>query len=156
MLVWLTDWQIAEDHLFIRVGDTVDWTVYPADRDWVSRLFGHRLVIDWQFDSYGDALDQPSRRVSGKVAELCSVHCRQTRAREGLVPVTGEATLQPVADTTGSWLRYTAQEETSPTLALPRKCTRSRTRGPLTASRPTISTVMSYHSQTATKRIAPS
>lgn len=111
MLVWLTDWQIAEDHLFIRVGDTVDWTVYPADRDWVSRLFGHRLVIDWQFDSYGDAVDQPSRRVSGKVAELCSVRCPQIRAREGLVPVTGEATLQPVADTSGSWVRETAQEE---------------------------------------------
>ena len=111
MFVWLTDWQIAEDHLFIRVGDTVDWTVYPADRDWVSRLFGHRLVIDWQFDSYGDAVDQPSRRVSGKVAELFSVRCRQTRAREGLVPVTGEATLQPVADTSGSWVRDTAHDE---------------------------------------------
>lgn len=111
MLVWLTNWQIAEDHLLIRVGDTVDWTVYPADRDWVIRLFGDRLVIDWQFDSYGDAVDQPSLWVSGKVAELCSVRCRQTRAREGLVPVSGEATLQPVADTSGSWMRDTAHEE---------------------------------------------
>ncbi|WP_370629241.1 DUF6578 domain-containing protein [Paenarthrobacter nitroguajacolicus] len=101
----------AEDHLLIRVGDTVDWTVYPADRDWVWRLFGGRLVIDWQFDSYGDAVDQPSRRVSGEVAEVCSVRCRQTRTREGLVPVTGEATLEPVADTSGSWMRDTAHEE---------------------------------------------
>ncbi|TVU64853.1 hypothetical protein FQP90_07320 [Paenarthrobacter nitroguajacolicus] len=111
MRVWLTDWQIAEDHLLVRVGDPVDWTVYRADRDWVWRLFGDRLVIDWQFDSYGDAVDQPSRRVSGEVAELCSVRCCQTRTREGLVPVTGEATLEPVADTSGSWMRDTAHEE---------------------------------------------
>ncbi|MFK0005182.1 DUF6578 domain-containing protein [Paenarthrobacter sp. NPDC090522] len=111
MLVWLADWQVAEDHLLVRVGDTVDWTMYPADRDWVCRLFGDRLVIDWQFDSYGDAVDQPSHRVSGKVAELYSVRCRQTRAREGLVPVTGEANLQPVGDTSGSWVRDAAREE---------------------------------------------
>ncbi|MGR0161460.1 DUF6578 domain-containing protein [Paenarthrobacter nitroguajacolicus] len=111
MLVWLTDWQIAEDHLLIGVGDTVDWTVFPADRDFVYRLFGDRLVVDWQFDSYGDALNQPSLRVSGKVAELCSVRCRQLRTPEGLVPVTGEATLEPVADTSGSWTRQTAHEE---------------------------------------------
>jgi hypothetical protein len=51
MLVWLTNWQIEEDHRLITVGDTVDWTLYPADRDWVRRLFGDRLVIEWQFDS---------------------------------------------------------------------------------------------------------
>lgn len=83
MLVWLTDWQIAEDHLLIEVGDSVEWTVYPADRDWVWRLFGDRLAIDWQLDSYGEAVEQPSRRVSGRVAELSSVRCRRERAPEG-------------------------------------------------------------------------
>lgn len=110
MLVWLTDWQIAEDHLLIEVGDSVEWTVYPADRDWVWRLFGDRLAIDWQLDSYGEAVEQPSRRVSGKVAQLSSIRCRQERAREGLVPIAGEAVLEPVADTSGSWLRGTVQE----------------------------------------------
>jgi hypothetical protein len=113
MLVWLTDWQLAEEHLLIKVGDTVDWTLYPADRNWVSRLFGDRLVICWQFDTYGDAVDQPSRRVSGKVAELRSARSRQIRTDEGFVPVPGEATLQPVADTSGSWMRDAGQEESA-------------------------------------------
>uniref|UniRef100_UPI003F4925D6 DUF6578 domain-containing protein n=1 Tax=Paenarthrobacter nicotinovorans TaxID=29320 RepID=UPI003F4925D6 len=114
MLIWLTDWQLAEDHLLIKVGETVDWTVYPPDQEWVYRLFGDRLVIDWQFDTYGDAVDQPSRRVSGKVVELHSVRCRQTRTYEGLVPVTGEATLHPVSDTSGAWTRGTGLEESIP------------------------------------------
>ncbi|WP_211881629.1 DUF6578 domain-containing protein [Pseudarthrobacter albicanus] len=113
MLVWLTDWQLAEDHLLITVGDTIDWTLYPADRNWVSRLFGDRLVIDWQFDTYGDAVDQPSRRVSGRVVELWSVRCPKIRTDEGFVPVTGEATLQPAVDTSGSWMRQAGQEESA-------------------------------------------
>ncbi|MFF2317417.1 DUF6578 domain-containing protein [Arthrobacter sp. NPDC058097] len=113
MHVWLTDWQVAEDHLLIRVGDTIDWTLYPADRSWVSRLLGDRLVIDWQFDTYGDAVDQPALRVSGEVAELRSVRCRQIQTDDGFVPVIGEATLQPVADTSGSWMRLARQEESA-------------------------------------------
>jgi hypothetical protein len=105
MLVWLTNWQIEEDHRLITVGDTVDWTLYPADRDWVRRLFADRLVIEWQFDSYGDAVEQPSRTVSVKITELQSVRCRQLRTDEGIVPATGEATLQPVTDTSGAWAR---------------------------------------------------
>ncbi|MCI2957030.1 hypothetical protein MN032_04940 [Agromyces atrinae] len=103
MLVWLTDWQLAEDHLLIAVGDRVEWTLYPADANWVSRLFGDRLVIDWQFDTYGDAVDQPSIRTSGTVTGLQGVRCRQVRTDEGIVPVTGSATLLPVTDTSGSW-----------------------------------------------------
>jgi hypothetical protein len=103
MLVWLTNWQIEEDHRLITVGDTVDWTLYPADRDWVRRLFGDRLVIEWQFDSYGDTLGQSSRRVAGEITELQSVRCRQLRTDGGIVPATGEARLQTVTDTSGSW-----------------------------------------------------
>jgi hypothetical protein len=110
MLVWLTDWQIAEDHRLITVGDIVDWTLFPADRDWVRRLFGDRLVIEWQVDDYGDAMSQPSRTVSGEITELQSVRCRQLQTGEGFVPVTGEATLQSVTDTSGSWARPAPHE----------------------------------------------
>lgn len=103
MFVWLTDWQLAEDHLLIGVGDTVDWTLYPADTEWVARLFADRLKIEWQFDTYGNAFDQPSRRVFGKVTDVRSVRCRQVRTNDGIVPVSGEATLLAVHDTSGSW-----------------------------------------------------
>lgn len=44
-----------------------------------------------------------------------SVRCRQVQTTEGLVPVTGEAKQQSVADTSGSWMRqgWLAQNETS-------------------------------------------
>lgn len=114
MLVWLTDWQLAEDHLLIRVGDTVDWTLYEADHDWTSRLFGERVAIEWQFDTYGDAVDQPSRRVCGVVAELDGVRCRQVMTDERFVPVSGEARLLPVADTSGSWMHESRPVHTEP------------------------------------------
>jgi len=45
MLVWLTNWQIEEDRQLITVGDTGDWTLYPADRDtsgsWARRRTTH-------------------------------------------------------------------------------------------------------------------
>jgi hypothetical protein len=111
MLVWLTDWQIAEDHRLITVGDIVDWTLFPADRDWVRRLFADRLVIEWQVDNYGDTVSQPSRTASGEITELQSVRCRQLRTGTGIVPATGEATLQPVTDTSGSWARRRTTHE---------------------------------------------
>ena len=110
MLVWLTDWHIAEDHRLITVGDIVDWTLFPADRDWVRRLFADRLVIEWQVDDYGDAVSQPSRSVSGEIRELQSVRCRQLQTGTGIVPATGEATLQPVTDTSGSWAPRTSND----------------------------------------------
>jgi len=73
MLVWLADWQLSEDHLLIKIGDAVGWQLYPADAGWVSRLFAERLALEWQFDTYGDAIDQPSRRVTGQVTGLQSV-----------------------------------------------------------------------------------
>ena len=113
MLVWLTDWQLAEHRLLISIGDVVDWTVYRADRDWVARLFGDRLTIEWQLDTYGDAMGQPSRHVSGHVIELRSVRCRQVRTAEGIVPAAGEAILQPVTDTSGSWQAHERVTENS-------------------------------------------
>jgi len=104
MLVWLTDWQLAEDHLLVTRDDVVDWTLYPADRDWLTRLFGH-APAEWQVDTYGDAVDQPSRRVRGRVDDLRSVRCRQLATEEGIVPVRGQATLRPVHDTSASWTR---------------------------------------------------
>lgn len=114
MLVWLTDWQLSEDHLLVRVGDAVEWTLYEADHDWTARLFGDRLALAWQFDTYGDAVDQPSLRVRGVVAELQSVRCRQVLTDEGFVPVRGEARLLPVADTSGSWMHETRPVHTEP------------------------------------------
>jgi hypothetical protein len=105
MLVWLTDWQLAEDLVMIRAVDVVDWKLHEADRSWMSRLFADRLAIEWQLDSYGDAVEQPSRRVRGEVVELRSVRCRQVTTEEGRVPVTGQAQLLPVEDTSGSWKR---------------------------------------------------
>jgi hypothetical protein len=105
MLVWFTDWQVSEDHVLIRVGDVVEWTLYRSDRDWLTQLFADRLTIDWKLDTYGDAIDQPFRRVRGEVTELLSVHCRQMATDQGLVPVPGEARLLPVPDTSGSWMR---------------------------------------------------
>lgn len=104
MLVWLTDWQLAEDHILIRIGDKVDWTLYQSDRSWLSRLFADRLNIEWQFDTYGDAVPQSSRRVRGEVTALMSVRCNQVKTGEGRVPVTGAAQLLPVEDTSGSWM----------------------------------------------------
>ena len=105
MLVWLTDWQLAEDRLLISVGDSVDWTVFPSDREWIARLFEDRLVIEWQYDSYGDAVPGPSRNVVGTVTGLQSVRCRQQRSAAGIEPVRGAARLRSVTDTSGSWRR---------------------------------------------------
>ncbi|WP_233205637.1 hypothetical protein, partial [Cryobacterium sp. Y82] len=115
MLVWVTEWQVAEEHLLIAVGDFVDFTLYPANIDWLARLFGDRPAVEWQFDTYGDAVDQPSLRVKGKVDGLMSARCRQVQTTEGLVPVTGAAKQQSVADTSGSWMRQGRfeQSETS-------------------------------------------
>jgi hypothetical protein len=110
MLVWLTDWQLGEDHVLIRVGDVVDWTLYRSDRVWLSRLFADRLNIEWQFDTYGDAVPQPSRRVRGEVTALMSVHCPQV-TDEGRVPVAGAARLSPVEDTSGSWMNAPGASE---------------------------------------------
>ncbi|MDN4639987.1 hypothetical protein QCD70_07010 [Agreia sp. PsM10] len=66
-------------------------------------------LTDWRFDSYGDAVDQPSRRARGEVAQLMSVRCRQIQTAEGIVPAPGEARLQPVRDTSGSWMRGAGQ-----------------------------------------------
>lgn len=103
MLVWLTDWQIAEDHILVESGGGVDWTVYPADAAWMTRLFGDRLAVEWQYDTYGDGVVQASRRVRGRVAAIQSVRCRQTRSDEGIVPVRGAAGLHEVMDTSASW-----------------------------------------------------
>lgn len=105
MLVWLTDWQIAEEHILVESGGGVDWTVYPADTNWVSRLFGDRLAVEWQYDTYGEAVVQPCRRVQGHVAAIHSIRCRQTRSHEGIVPVRGAASLTEVDDTSASWVR---------------------------------------------------
>ncbi|SOE67022.1 hypothetical protein SAMN06296378_1836 [Salinibacterium xinjiangense] len=45
MLVWFTEWQVAEEHLLITVGDIVDFTLYPANTDWLSRLFVDRPAV---------------------------------------------------------------------------------------------------------------
>jgi len=104
MLVWLTDWQIAEDHILVESGGVVDWTVYPADTAWVTRLFGDRLAVEWQYDTYGGGVVQASRRVRGQVAAIQSVRCRQMRSAEGIVPVRGAADLHEVVDTSVSWV----------------------------------------------------
>jgi hypothetical protein len=111
MLVWLTDWQLAESRVHIAVGDTVDWTLFSADSDWMARLFGGRLAIAWQFDTYGDAVPQPSIRVAGVVVELREVRCRRIGADGGRVPATGEATLEPVPHTSGSRGRHSGPVE---------------------------------------------
>jgi len=114
MLVWLTDWQVAEDLVLIRVGDVVDWTLYEADQSWLSRLFASRLFVEWQFDTYADAEERASRHVRGEVIELQSARCRQVTTNEGRVPVAGEAQLSPVEDTSASWMRQTWQAESEP------------------------------------------
>ncbi len=111
MHVWLTDWQVAEEQLLIRVGDSVNWTLFPAARSWLSRLFGERVVIDWQFDTYGGAVDQPALQVLGEVVEIRSVWCPQTQTDDGFVPVNGGATLHPAVDTSGSWTNIAGQCE---------------------------------------------
>jgi hypothetical protein len=115
MLVWLTDWQLSEDHVLIRVGDVVDWTIYASDRRWLARLFADRLSIEWQFDTYGDAVDQPALHVRGEVTSLLSARCRQVVTAEGRVPVSGAAQLLPVEDTSGSWTGGAALTESEPT-----------------------------------------
>jgi len=114
MLVWLTEWQVAEDLTVIRAGDVVDWTLVEADRAWLSRLFAERVRVDWQLDTYADATEQPSRRVRGHVLDVRSVRCRQITTNEGRVPRPGAATLTVVDDTSGSWKREpnAAAEET--------------------------------------------
>lgn len=107
MLIWLTDWQIAEEHVLVEKDGFVDWTVYPADLDWMARLLGDRRTgIAWELDTYGDAVVQPSRRVRGQVTEIQSVRCRQLSTDDGIVPEPGGAVLDPVSDTSGSWLRH--------------------------------------------------
>lgn len=108
MRVWLTDWQVAEDHLLVTTGDTVEWQLYPADSEWTARLFGDRLQIEWQLDTYGAAVDQPSLHVTGVVDVLQSVWCRQEQTAEGVVPANGEASLRPELDTSLSWARRAA------------------------------------------------
>jgi len=107
MRVWLTDWQVGEDRILVRMGDVVDWTLFEADRDWLTRLFEDRVTVEWQLDTYGDATEQPTRRVHGKVVDLQSVRCREVTTREGRVPRTGEAQLCAIEDTSGSWERRT-------------------------------------------------
>lgn len=114
MLVWLTDWQLAEDLVLIRVGDVVDWTLYEADQSWLFRLFASRLSVEWQFDTYADAEERASRHVRGEVIELQSARCRQVTTNEGRVPVAGEAQLSPVEDTSASCTRKTWQAESEP------------------------------------------
>ncbi|WP_374116075.1 MULTISPECIES: DUF6578 domain-containing protein [unclassified Curtobacterium] len=105
VLVWLTDWQVVEQHLLVAPGDAVAWELCPADMEWTTRLFGDRLVLEWQLDGYGDAARRRARQVRGRVLELRSVRCRQRQASEGIVPVAGAARLQPVHDTSSSWAR---------------------------------------------------
>ena len=105
MLVWLTDWQIAEDHVLVERGDVVNWTVYPADAEWITRLFGGHLALEWQYDTYGGGVVQASRRVQGRVSAVKSVRCRQMQSDEGIVPVPGAARLCEVEDTSASWVR---------------------------------------------------
>lgn len=103
MLVWFSDWQLAEERLLITVGDAIEWELYPADAAWVTRLFGDRLAVEWQFDTYGDAVEQPSRRVRGAVADIRSVRCVLVHGSDGLGPRPGAAVMSPVLDTSGSW-----------------------------------------------------
>jgi hypothetical protein len=105
MLVWLTDWQIAEDHVLVELGDVVNRTVYPADAEWITRLFGGHLALEWQYDTYGGAVVQASRRVQGRVSAVKSVRCRQMQSDEGIVPVPGAARLCEAEDTSASWVR---------------------------------------------------
>jgi len=107
VLVWLTDWQVVEQHLLVAPGDAVARELCPADMEWTTRLFGDRLVLEWQLDAYGDAASQRSRQVRGHVLELRSARCRQRQASEGIVPVAGAARLQPVHDTSSSRARPT-------------------------------------------------
>ncbi|MCS5716158.1 hypothetical protein NVV95_16550 [Herbiconiux sp. CPCC 205716] len=41
MLVWLTDWQLVEDRILIRVGDIVDWVVYESS----AALYGYVATL---------------------------------------------------------------------------------------------------------------
>lgn len=111
--VWFTDWQVAEDHVLVTTGDLVEWTLFRADADWIIRLFGGDVDVRWQFDTYGDALDQPVRQVRGRVTDLHEVRCPQLATTEGIEPVAGAATLRRVDDTSGSWSRPSADPRRS-------------------------------------------
>lgn len=107
MLVWFSDWQLAEERLLITVGDAVEWELYPADAAWVTRLFGDRLAVEWEYDTYGDAVEQTSRLVRGAVADIRSVRCVLVHGSNGLGPLPGAAVMSPVLDTSGSWITET-------------------------------------------------
>ncbi|MGA1813087.1 DUF6578 domain-containing protein [Frondihabitans sp. 4ASC-45] len=115
MLVWFSDWQLAEERLLITVGDAVEWELYPADAAWVTRLFGDRLAVEWEYDTYGDAVEQPSRRVRGAVVDVRRVRCVLVHDSDGLGPLPGAAVMSPVLDTSGSWIT----ETTAPVVADP-------------------------------------
>ena len=108
--VWLTAWQVAEDHVRVGVGDRVAWGLSATDQKWLARLFGARLSVALQLDTYlGGTPGIPSHPLMGVVSSVQAAWCRQVAVPgDGLHPRGGEATLETVVDTRGAWNTSTA------------------------------------------------
>ncbi|MET0990660.1 MAG: DUF6578 domain-containing protein [Glaciihabitans sp.] len=105
-LVWLTDWQVAEERLLLKLGDVVSLQLHPNDREWNRRLFGDALPIAWQLDTYGLGHEERScRPITGLVLAIWVVHCPLILDDEGWGPAPGQASLEPATDTSRSWAR---------------------------------------------------
>ncbi|MCU1405155.1 MAG: hypothetical protein JWQ43_1458 [Glaciihabitans sp.] len=102
--VWLTDWQVAEDHILVSVGDTVAWELTPADTVFAALLFGDGVAIDLQLDTYAAGSPEvPRTFLAGRVDTIKAIWSPMELGVGGWNPAAGKATLRPVADTHGSW-----------------------------------------------------
>jgi hypothetical protein len=95
--VWLTEWQVAEIHLDVGVGDHVDWMLVPMDVPWLNRLFGERRTVDLQLDLYAEEFGRDTHwaSVAGSVVGIEVVRCPMQQSTDpedrGWIPVPGEA-----------------------------------------------------------------
>ena len=102
--VWLTEWQVAEDHLQVTLNETVTWKLVPMDQEWITRLFAERRAVSLQLDTYADATRGPESpdwtQVSGlvvRVDQVSVLYVRSTdRFERGLVPERGKAVVHTV------------------------------------------------------------
>lgn len=103
--VWLTEWQVAEDHFAVVVGETVAWKLVPMDHDWITRLFESRRTVPLQLDMYAEATRGENAldwtEINGVVVRLDQVSVQYVQsndpAQRGLFPQRGAAVVHTVS-----------------------------------------------------------
>lgn len=103
--VWLTEWQVAEDHLQVVLDEIIAWDLIPMDHDWIARLFADRRTVPLELDTYAGATRDKDAadwtRLGGTVVRIDQISIRyvpSTEPREpGVVPARGAAVVHTVA-----------------------------------------------------------